>query len=504
MEGDRLYRSGDLGRYLPDGNLEFLGRNDDQVKIRGFRIEPGEIAARLCEHAWVRDAVVVARQDRAGDKQLVAYVVCGPEAGSDDEDGSGLAGALRAHLGGRLPDYMVPAAFVRLEALPLTPNGKLDRQALPAPDDEAYARAGYAAPQGAIETALAEIWAELLGVERVGRNDNFFELGGHSLLAVQLLSRASDLGLKFSAADLFQAPVLTDFATKIHLGPQLSNPGVISVQATGSQPPLFFVPTGLGDCSYVPSLVKEMDVDCPVYALPWPSFDEVRPPTLEAIAAEIIVAIREIQPRGPYRLAGYSSGGILAYAIAQRLLSLDDAVSFIALIDVTLPANPSSISPTQMIREVVLDSFESLDDESFEVLERFTRQSSIAQLLEKAQQIGAMPLDRDLQNLVLMYEKSAQFHAALQSYRVPSLPIEVHQFYATEPLISRRVPPDEASIGPEASSPMRGWDRVLGAAAIHAVPIPGSHETLISVPQNRVVLARSISRALGGVDSRRT
>ncbi len=504
VEGDRLYRSGDLGRYLPDGNLEFLGRNDDQVKIRGFRIEPGEIAARLCEHAWVRDAVVVARQDRAGDKQLVAYVVCGPEAGSDDEDGSGLAGALRAHLGGRLPDYMVPAAFVRLEALPLTPNGKLDRQALPAPDDEAYARAGYAAPQGAIETALAEIWAELLGVERVGRNDNFFELGGHSLLAVQLLSRASDLGLKFSAADLFQAPVLTDFATKIHLGPQLSNPGVISVQATGSQPPLFFVPTGLGDCSYVPSLVKEMDVDCPVYALPWPSFDEVRPPTLEAIAAEIIVAIREIQPRGPYRLAGYSSGGILAYAIAQRLLSLDDAVSFIALIDVTLPANPSSISPTQMIREVVLDSFESLDDESFEVLERFTRQSSIAQLLEKAQQIGAMPLDRDLQNLVLMYEKSAQFHAALQSYRVPSLPIEVHQFYATEPLISRRVPPDEALIGPEASSPMRGWDRVLGAAAIHAVPIPGSHETLISVPQNRVVLARSISRALGGVDSRRT
>ncbi|KAB1082354.1 amino acid adenylation domain-containing protein, partial [Neorhizobium galegae] len=497
VEGDRLYRSGDLGRYLPDGNLEFLGRNDDQVKIRGFRIEPGEIAARLCEHELVGDAVVVARQDRAGDQRLVAYVVCGPEAGSDDEDGSGLAGALRAHLGGRLPDYMVPAAFVRLDGLPLTPNGKLDRQALPAPDDDAYARTAYEAPQGEVETALAEIWAELLGVERVGRNDNFFELGGHSLLAVQLSSRASDLGLKFSTADLFQAPVLTDFATKIHLGPQLSNPGVISVQATGSQPPLFFVPTGLGDCSYVPSLVKEMDVDCPVYALPWPSFDEVRPPTLEAIAAEIIVAIREIQPRGPYRLAGYSSGGILAYAIAQRLLSLDDAVSFIALIDVTLPANPSSISPTQMIREVVLDSFESLDDESFEVLERFTRQSSIAQLLEKAQQIGAIPLDRDLQNVVLMYEKSAQFHAALQSYRVPSLPIEVHQFYATEPLISRRVPPDEASIGPEASSPMRGWDRVLGAAAIHAVPIPGTHETLMSVPQNRVVLARSISRALG-------
>ncbi|RWQ27709.1 MAG: non-ribosomal peptide synthetase, partial [Mesorhizobium sp.] len=174
VDGDRLYRTGDLARYLPDGNLEFLGRNDEQVKIRGFRIEPGEIAARLCEHAWLREAVVVARQDRAGDKHLVAYVVCAPEAGSDDDDGGGLAGALRAHLGARLPDYMVPSAFVRLAALPLTPNGKLDRKALPAPADDAYARRSYEAPRGAVETALAQIWAELLGVERVGRHDHFF------------------------------------------------------------------------------------------------------------------------------------------------------------------------------------------------------------------------------------------------------------------------------------------------------------------------------------------
>ncbi|MEX2697607.1 amino acid adenylation domain-containing protein, partial [Rhizobium mongolense] len=214
--GARLYRTGDLGRYLPDGNLEFLGRNDEQVKIRGFRIEPGEIAARLGEHDRVREAVVVARQDRAGDKHLVAYVVCGPEAGSDDDDGGGLAGALRAHLSGRLPDYMVPSAFVRLEALPLTPNGKLDRKGLPVPEDDAYAHRTYEAPQGGIETALAEIWAELLGVERVGRHDNFFELGGHSLLAVQLSSRLSQaVGVALPLTRLFARPVLADLAESI-------------------------------------------------------------------------------------------------------------------------------------------------------------------------------------------------------------------------------------------------------------------------------------------------
>ncbi|MCA1459044.1 AMP-binding protein, partial [Bradyrhizobium sp. BRP22] len=169
VEGDRLYRTGDLARYLPDGNLEFLGRNDDQVKIRGYRIEPGEIVTRLCEHAWVREAVVVARQNGAGDKHLIAYVVCAPEAGSHEGDRGGVAGALRAHLSARLPDYMVPSAFVRLAALPLTVNGKLDRNALPAPADQAYALAAYQSPQGAVETTLAQIWAELLGVERIGR-----------------------------------------------------------------------------------------------------------------------------------------------------------------------------------------------------------------------------------------------------------------------------------------------------------------------------------------------
>ncbi|MEZ2148236.1 amino acid adenylation domain-containing protein, partial [Bradyrhizobium sp. DN5] len=226
VDGDRLYRTGDLARYLPDGNLEFLGRNDDQVKIRGFRIEPGEIAARLCEHPFVREAVVVAQQDGAGEKRLVAYVVCAPEAQSDEPDGAGaeLAATLRAHVGAHLPDYMVPAAFVRLAALPLTVNGKLDRKALPAPDDEAYAHRAYEPPQGEMETVLAQIWAELLGLARVGRHDHFFELGGHSLLAVQLMERLRRQSLGVEVRTLFAKPVLADLAASLSCHHEMAVP----------------------------------------------------------------------------------------------------------------------------------------------------------------------------------------------------------------------------------------------------------------------------------------
>ncbi|HVG44859.1 MAG TPA: amino acid adenylation domain-containing protein, partial [Longimicrobium sp.] len=178
--GARLYRTGDRARWRAEGELEFVGRNDFQVKIRGFRVELGEIEARLLEHPQLREAVVAAREDAAGDRRLVAYYTGDAAPGVEQ---------LRAHLGEALPKHMVPAAYVRLEALPLTPNGKVDRKALPAPEGDAFARRGYEAPVSETEQALAEIWSELLSVERTGRWDHFFELGGHSLLAVRVISR---------------------------------------------------------------------------------------------------------------------------------------------------------------------------------------------------------------------------------------------------------------------------------------------------------------------------
>ncbi|MCG1018411.1 amino acid adenylation domain-containing protein, partial [Mycetohabitans sp. B4] len=183
--GERLYRTGDLARWRVDGQLDYVGRIDDQIKLRGQRVEPGEIEACLAQHPQVRDAVMLARGD-GEDTRLVAYVIA--------ESDAPLASTLHAHVAARLPDYMVPAAFVRLDAFPLTPNGKLDRRALPEPDIDALVHQAYEAPQGELETTLAEIWAELLGVKQVGRHDSFFALGGHSLLAVRLMNRVSALG----------------------------------------------------------------------------------------------------------------------------------------------------------------------------------------------------------------------------------------------------------------------------------------------------------------------
>jgi acyl-CoA synthetase (AMP-forming)/AMP-acid ligase II/acyl carrier protein len=208
--GARLYKTGDLARYLPDGNIEFLGRTDNQVKIRGFRIELGEIEFVLAQHPAIEQAVLLAREDAPGDTRLVAYMVAA--AGSNLS-----ANDLRSFLQHKLPDYMVPSAFVFLDSLPLTPNGKLDRKALPAPDhsrpelDDAFV-----APGNPVEAILANIWAEVLKLEKVGIRDNFFNLGGHSLLATQVVSRMRNaFSIDVPLRQIFDAPTIAEMAAII-------------------------------------------------------------------------------------------------------------------------------------------------------------------------------------------------------------------------------------------------------------------------------------------------
>jgi pristinamycin I synthase-3/4 len=216
--GARLYRTGDLARHLPDGQLEFLGRLDHQMKLRGLRIEPAEIEAALSEHRAVKTAVVVMREDEPGDRRLVAYVVpskaLATRSAPPPTDDLLTVSGLREHLRERLPEYMLPAAFVLLETLPLTPTGKIDRRALPAPEQVRPELSQlYVAPRTPVEAELAVVWAEVLDIERAGIHDDFFELGGHSLLAIQLASRISEaFHLNLPMARLFEAPTIAQLA----------------------------------------------------------------------------------------------------------------------------------------------------------------------------------------------------------------------------------------------------------------------------------------------------
>ncbi len=235
VAGERLYRSGDMARYRRDGNLEFLGRNDQQAKLRGLRLELGEIEARLGEIDGIRQALVLLRPDTQGEPRLVAYYLASQQH-SDSEGGSLTAHALSEQLRASLPDYMVPSAYVRLDAMPVTANGKLDRAALPAPTADAFDLRDYLAPQGDLEIALANIWAEVLGIERVGRQDHFFALGGHSLLVMRVLAKVRHaLGLEVVPSALFAAPQLMQFALAVDTLQGPRRPAITLAERTATQ-----------------------------------------------------------------------------------------------------------------------------------------------------------------------------------------------------------------------------------------------------------------------------
>ncbi|WP_338861828.1 non-ribosomal peptide synthase/polyketide synthase (plasmid) [Mycetohabitans rhizoxinica] len=352
----RLYKTGDLVRYLPDGNLEFLGRNDDQIKIRGFRIEPGEIEACLTAHPQVRDAVVLATGEGSA-KRLVAYV----QAEADEP----LASTLRSQLAARLPEYMVPSAFVRLDAFPLTPNGKLDRRALPAPDDAALAHQAYEAPQGELEMTLAAIWAELLGVERVGRHDSFFALGGHSLLAMRLINRVrTALEVDLAIRTLFETPTLAGLAR--HLvkrdGIQENSFSVLlPLKPTGSRPALFCIHPGFGlSWSYM-GLSSYLHPDQPLYGLQARGLDGTSPlaSTLDEMVSDYLEHMRRVQPKGPYCLLGWSFGGNVAHSMAVRLEHQGEKVALLALLDSTplVGSNAFAEKENQLDQAMVRDVF---------------------------------------------------------------------------------------------------------------------------------------------------
>ena len=325
--GTRMYLTGDMARLRADGSLDYVGRADHQVKIRGFRIELGEIEAALVQHPQLEDAAVIVREDQPGDKRLAAYVIPSEETFDTAE--------LRRYAAERLPDYMVPAAFVTMKELPLTPNGKLDRKALPAPDFAAAVTGrGPRTPQ---EEILCDLFMEVLHLPRVGIDDRFFDLGGHSLLAVQLMSRIREaLGVELSIGNLFEAPTVAGLAERLEMGSSQSALDVLlPLRTSGDRPPLFCVHPAGGLSWCYAGLMTNIGTDYPIYGLQARGIGqrEELPKTLDDMAADYIKQIRTVQPKGPYHLLGWSLGGNVVQAMATQLQNQGEEISLLVMLD---------------------------------------------------------------------------------------------------------------------------------------------------------------------------
>ena len=329
--GARLYRTGDLCRWRADGYLEFLGRMDHQVKLRGFRIELGEVEAVLRQFPGLAQVVVVLREDRPGDKRLVAYYVA--EQGQEPDHGT-----LGRHTRGLLPEYAVPAAFVPLERLPLTPNGKVDRTSLPSPNQsQSRLETGHVPPQSPLERRLAAVWTEVLGLEKVGRNDNFFfDLGGHSLLLARLVARIKqETGKSVPLTVMFREPTIAGLAKYMLRPPTPAIDLIEPVRGSGSRGPVLWFGNGRPLASFSSIVPQEH----PIYWCRPEYLDGRRLPnnSLEDKATRYCRQIREAKIEGPFALCGYSFSGLVAFEAARQLEEMGKDVDLVFLLEPTPP-----------------------------------------------------------------------------------------------------------------------------------------------------------------------
>ncbi|HEX6910816.1 MAG TPA: thioesterase domain-containing protein, partial [Longimicrobium sp.] len=489
--GARMYRTGDRARWLPSGELMILGRTDHQVKVRGYRVELGEIEGVLRGLPGVRDCLVAAREDRPGDRRLVAYVV------ADRADPQALRDALRE----RLPEYMVPAAFVRLDAFPQTPTGKLDRAALPAPEQPA-AGAGPEEPASYLEARLIQLWEELLGVDGVGPTQSFFELGGNSLLALRLFARVrSRLGCELPVSTLFAGGTVRHMAQAIQ-GRRDGAPddgSVVALQPDGALPPLFLVHSAdRGVMGYV-SLVRHLGAGQPAWGLRDTGDDMARP--LARIAADHVRALRTVQPAGPYHLCGWSFGGFVAFEMALQLQAAGETVAFVGLMDTVAPALDAAWPRERDAELPVILAAEAAERMrrpftfDADTLEGLDPGEQVRRVMEAFRAQGPTPAGFDEAALGAGCRIVRDRHASRAGYR-PG------RFAGTLTLFRAGIVRPEhaawlARYGDEERRTL-GW--CLHADAVEVHEIAGTHATLASEPQVRALaegMRASLARARG-------
>ncbi|HVT61265.1 MAG TPA: amino acid adenylation domain-containing protein [Thermoanaerobaculia bacterium] len=504
--GDRLYRTGDRARQLPDGTLDFLGREDDQIKLRGLRLEPGEIAGALLRHPAVLDAVVVARDEPSHGRELVAYLVA-------RQAGAPAAAELRAWLQASLPAYMVPAAFVPLAQLPLTANGKLDRRALPAPraEERAAGGLGEVAPRTRLEWQLLEIWREALAMPGLGITDDFFAAGGHSLLAVRLMALVEDrLGIALPLTSLFRGPTVEHLAHLIATGQQVAlwSP-LVPIQPAGGRPPLFCVhPTG-GDVLCYQPLARLLGQEQPLYGLQAQGLAAGQAPlaTVPEMAACYLSALRTVRAHGPYALAGWSFGGVVAYEMARQLTGEGEEVALLAILDSLAPIGGSSESAAlgqahwaswfALIAGEFGEVFHQDLGLGAETLRRLSPPEQLRSFVERLQQVSFLPPGAGLS----MAESFSRIHEAntlaLWRYAASAGPYggPVTLLRSAESLLLAdswdRESHERADLG---------WGR-LCSGPLAVIDVPGNHNTLLRPPHLEVVAARladCLAQAGGG------
>lgn len=486
--GERMYRTGDRARWLPDGNIEYLGRLDFQVKLRGYRIELGEIESVLREQPGVRDCAVVLQEHRPGDKRLVAYVVAHPAAVPSRAE-------LRARLQQRLPDYMVPALFMTLPAFPQTATGKLDRSALPPPQarpEPPERQSERGPPRDALELMLVSLWEELLGVPGIGIQDNFFDLGGHSLLAVRLLARlAEPAGPPIPLPVLFQHQTISELAHYLRQRPGVRVHETVvplsSLPRSESRTPLFCVhPAGGNVLCYVP-LARALGPKQPIYGIqspPAPGEGPAVAPTFESAAAHYVAQLRKTQPRGPYQLLGWSYGGTLAFEMARQLRQAGQQVALLVLVDAYEPefartsagaAEPQS--DRQMLLWFVGDLLQ-LPTGDAEIQRLVEEDVDPATLLGQLRDRGRLPADMNPGQLTALYETFRRNLKRLRDYQAGPYP---------DPVVLLR-----AGDAKTAASD-HGWSR-LCPDKLEVVAVPGNHYTVLTPPNVQVVAAAVSSR----------
>ncbi|MBZ4410591.1 non-ribosomal peptide synthase/polyketide synthase, partial [Myxococcus sp. XM-1-1-1] len=469
----RMYRTGDRVRWLEDGRVEFIGRVDFQVKVRGFRVEPGEVATVLRGHDALRDAIVVARGDGA-DRKLVAYVVASSSFAPE-------VLSLRTWLQQRLPEYMVPSAFVTLPALPLTLNGKVDTRALPEPTLEASSPQDLLPPRTPLELQLVRVWEDVLGVRPIGVRSSFFELGGHSLLAVRMMSAVSEaVGRPVPLAALFQAPTVEQLAALLRDGATMTGTSPVvpfGALRPGGKTPFFCVHPVGGNVLCYAELARRLGTERPFVGLQAQGVNGEATPrgTVEEMATAYVDAMRKVQPSGPYLLGGWSLGGVIAYEMARQLREQGQRVELLALIDTYAPGAVKAPEPSEMDRLQVIGMFiQDLLGASLahveldlEALAAMSPDAVLEHLRVEGERAGVLPLGTDprqLQSLLQVFESNLK---AARRYVPRPTQERVVLLKATEH--DAELPADG------------GWSTLVGAG-LERHPVVGSHYGVLREP----------------------